>query len=1572
MVEPDKKDHNKTADLEDTVRNLREENAKLLQLLRSQGLLLDSSTNQNGKSSDTIFPISNQQKDSTNLTFDQSDITLTTNSINTINQINHQHINNHGSINQQTFNGQTVHGNQSNITPNFNTVIQTTSQPFVQNSSNTLVQNNTNLIQPINLVNFNNVSLDSIQSFLASQNSVVYLSQTSSSSSSSTTTTTSSSTNSIITNTNVNEALPSNTHSILPSSSSLLSEQHQISIRPKLSLLHQHQELVPVIPKIKPEHYESITKQLSSSSSTTINNDTTNLIDNDSNDSKYKYQRPIRPKPSSRTNSLKSYKSVVVNKTKSSSSSAPTTNAHTSSSSCINNNNNSPTLSIFSSPICLSPSFTTATSYLSQPSSLDHQIDLLSSSQLINSKSLDSSTTSLPTPANNKSSKNRIRNCNKKTSSISSTILSSNNSTLIPIAPNNSRPSAPAIVNVQRLVTSNNSIRKRTTTNKKQSKRNTKTFVHSHSESILQQNSSSPINTFAESISGFLESFDQELIASNFLSQSTTSNLLTNENNSIISSDHIDLQHIVNNNNTVQGQQQDAYQSLTTTAASISMPTLDEFNNRLENETILTNQTINDLQTTHDYNVENEQITSFMNEEDMRFVEMNFDENIFLKQFDLDDPGIKLNIHSDQNIFANILTNNNHNNNDILQIEQQQQQQNQTNEQSITHQNQHPTPPPPIYPGSSLINNNVFTTLVPLGSQQQTLKTNAFNYHNSTMSLLPEEGVQLTARHIEPSQVATYESAKYQDILDDLVMVTDQDALRHAQATAANDPSVVSTDYSFALLEAANEIMKNTNIHIVEENSTAFTDLQYFYPIQQEQTNLEKQLETYQNKEQNEPEQQQQQQQPIVILEKLHSEILTSTNLTENVLNDSISDLLQYNQTHSPIDHERSTIELTTPLKNLSNNLLTKSPNNCNNNNNSPLSLTNTYDNDQTLSYSPISDIITISTSSLQQKLQSIESMIKSPVIFEPISSPSSPSSPIPKEIILDSGHLNELNFDKINSLNNNNNNDDDDEIEELLRDTTNTNNNQYEIIENQGQTSIKNSIIIDNIDELIEIIEPSLTTRNPKCIELFEHTFLRYKQKYYLNLKHQQNLTLKNLTIPNVKLKLPTEKIVIKEQSLEQHIEQESVERPPLKITIRAKLSGTNLLEDKIQNKTIRKIKKKKSHHHENKKKSNNNNNNDNNQFETEYAGLTRFEQPLAQLYHQPSPPTSDEPPIPKTEILTSSPLLLTSQQNDLQTSTTNIHSGFMINEQTPPSSIISIEHKQSPPPLLISQMKHEKLKTNYSHLLDYDDNNNTNDHHHHHHHQNNNTFITPPPEIDLNLIQQKSNTYENFCQFSNSPNKKKSNRRKSSVTSSTSSKSLTNLDYAIDTQELEPVSPTPLLTMKQKHLHNQTSASNYNDTSPPYCEHQQQKHVKEYHSRKSSNRPSKTTSSQNYQQPRSLSNHNYRTLQEPPLMPPILPVPPPPIHIDPYAQTYHPFAPRVPPPPPPFFNFPFPHPFLNPHAPTTSTHFHPHSMKYHHHIHPSHIYPQQYPYHAHLQRQQQYNNSNYMSSRDHHSFDR
>ncbi|CAF5001522.1 unnamed protein product, partial [Rotaria magnacalcarata] len=79
----------------------------------------------------------------------------------------------------------------------------------------------------------------------------------------------------------------------------------------------------------------------------------------------------------------------------------------------------------------------------------------------------------------------------------STAIVPSNSSSLLPIVPNIGRLLAPVIVNVQRGATSKNPISKRSTTNKKQNKRNSsKTLVQYHSESILQQNPSSPMNLF--------------------------------------------------------------------------------------------------------------------------------------------------------------------------------------------------------------------------------------------------------------------------------------------------------------------------------------------------------------------------------------------------------------------------------------------------------------------------------------------------------------------------------------------------------------------------------------------------------------------------------------------------------------------------------------------------------------------------------------------------------------------------------------------------------------------------------------------------------------------------------------------------------------------------------------------------------------------------------------------------------------------------------------------------------------------------------------------------------------------
>lgn len=363
-------------------------------------------------------------------------------------------------------------------------------------------------------------------------------------------------------------------------------------------------------------------------------------------------------------------------------------------------NNSSSTVSLFSSP-------SSSTNNYQSQSSLDHSTD--HPPQLHHSKSLDLSVPS--TTTNKKSTKTRVRN-RKKPTALSTTILS-NNPNLIPIAPNLGRPLAPAPDNISRTVTSNNPITKRT--QRKVVKRNSKSLVQHHSESILQQNPSSPNNSFAESISGFLENFDQELMASNFLSQATvtTSNLLSDENHSLISS----------NTNLIQT-------TLERHESFHSMATMEEFNHRLEPETILTQSTI-----THDFNAEAEQITSFMSEEDMRMVEMNFDENTFLKQFDLDDAGIKFNVHSDQNLFANLLTTNT----DLLTNQLPQQI---ISESSILPSNPQPLLPP-VYPGSSLINNNVFTTVVPLGSQH-TSQANTLITNRNVTRLLPEEGVQLT------------------------------------------------------------------------------------------------------------------------------------------------------------------------------------------------------------------------------------------------------------------------------------------------------------------------------------------------------------------------------------------------------------------------------------------------------------------------------------------------------------------------------------------------------------------------------------------------------------------------------------------------------------------------------------------------------------------------------------------------------------------------------------------------------------------------------------------------------------
>jgi hypothetical protein len=117
-----------------------------------------------------------------------------------------------------------------------------------------------------------------------------------------------------------------------------------------------------------------------------------------------------------------------------------------------------------------------------------------------------------------------------------------------------------------------------------------------------------------------------------------------------------------------------------------------------------------------------------------------------------------------------------------------------------------------------------------------------------------------------------------------------------------------------------------------------------------------------------------------------------------------------------------------------------------------------------------------------------------------------------------------------------------------------------------------------------------------------------------------------------------------------------------------------------------------------------------------------------------------------------------------------------------------------------------------------------------------------------------------------------------------------------------------------------------------------------------KKSNEPFQASKKRKKSQQNSFNNKDYYSSSTRKSQ--VLPTPQPPsIHMDPYSQTYHHFDSRT----APFFNFPFANPFMNPHS--TPAHFHHNPMKYHY---PTH--QQQFSYHPHLQRQQQYNNSNYM----------
>lgn len=916
----------------------------------------------------------------------------------------------------------------------------------------------------------------------------------------------------------------------------------------------------------------------------------------------------------------------------------------------------------------------------------EHHADV--SPQFLQTKSLDLSippTNNLLTTMKKPTTKNPSRNRKKPPVPPPSIPSSTSNASLVPIAPNPGRPLAPAPLNVQRIVTNN----KRSTSTKK---RTSKSLVQHQSESVLQTNSS-PSNSFAESISGLMQNFDQELMAANFLSQPPTTNILSNDSTStsninlIRTLDTIDVRQIVNT--TIQ-------------RTDSSYPTMEDFH-----------------ETNQDYSVDNEPISSFINEEEMNFVEMNFDENAFLKQFDLDDSQLKLNIPSEQNLFTSLLTSNHHHH----------------------HLSNHPIepltsslpppPPPPMYPGSSLINNNVFTTVVPLNAQQPLSLNSSFN----TSRCLPEEGVQLTARHLEPSQVATYESSKYQDILDDLVTVTDQDVLSHVQAAVAGNET---TDFSFALLEATNEMMKTTEIEGAEEAASTFVDLQYFYPIEQEQELLQKQLEQCQEK-QPEIEPEEDEDEDDDDQDDDDEDLLPPNDSPKSVDDDNptitdLTSILQISQARSPPTMKQPTPPSLPPAK-IDFKIPPPEPSSV------PTAKIN-FDSllplepppplppppPTTIDYNSLlpPELPSVPTSKMdfstllppEPPAPVVEmppvpepTSRKACIIFEPILSPAQDD-----ELVLESGCVPNSSIEKPNSLDNT-------QLEELLNDPQEnhleefypdqTEDHSYEIIENQGQASSPINTPVDNLDHLIEQIEQPIV----------EKTSFHYEK--IADESEKKKSSEQCSPIPSVRLKLKSiyPKVKKKRKHSPSPVPLDENLRPPLKIKIRAKLPSPPpsikepsppplppLPKIKIR-KPIKKIKRSKKSppsiddqlESEAKLAS-----------KTEYAGLTRFEQSLAQRYHQQQ--TSPDTRIPPTP----------GENEDIT---------FISNQQDTPPTMINATSPVNP---------NKKL----SHLFNYDGES-----------LNNNTYITPPPENEANVQQQKCSQ-----PISQSPKKTKKSHQNSS----------------------------------------------------------------------------------------------------------------------------------------------------------------------------------------------------------------
>ena len=565
--------------------------------------------------------------------------------------------------------------------------------------------------------------------------------------------------------------------------------------------------------------------------------------------------------------------------------------------------------------------------------------------------------------------------------------------------------------------------------------------------------------------------------------------------------------------------------------------------------------------------------------------------------------------------------------------------------------------------------------------------------------------------------MATFETGKYQDILDELVTVSDQDVLTHAQATAANDTTVIATDFSFALLEATHDIIKGNEIEAAEETASAFVDLQYFYPIEQAEEEEDDDEEEFLDDPMEQCPEPESHVSPVA-QQKFENDLIASTESPKAEVDAPITDLssiLQIGQSQSP---------LPSPARSPP-----PSP---------PEEVTRTIDYDSLLPPPsppppppppalllpppPAPSIPVAAAAEIPNVFESASSTARpARIIFEPILSPLNSPSPIKPsaadEMILDSGCLENSLSDKCDPLNN-------DQIEELLGGTTK---DPYDILDQHDNASVQKPAPADDLDDLIEPMEEPTE-------KVLEKNYYHYQKVYQDTLKKTPEEQYS--PIPCVKLKLnsiyPKEK---KERPPSPVLVCEAV-RPPLKIKIRTKLPmpsspkkaplrspspppppppPSEPLVPKLKiRKPIKKQKRKKAPSNiddelEREAKRS---------LKTEYAGLTRFEQKLAERYNQQA----------------SSHLHLSGMPSENDDS--SFLPNLMIKQDTPPTAESKI-HVTSPPVhppphLPLPPPAHHPTKK-YSHLFNG-----------HHEASANNMFITPPPDTDSNVQPHAGDSHD------------------------------------------------------------------------------------------------------------------------------------------------------------------------------------------------------------------------------------